>query len=358
MKIEELDNNLLVESDITEPDIVWLDVKNGPFIINGVFYDEKDGRYLRMPQDIADKVSEGVSYLNRHTAGGRVRFRTNSGFIGIRAIMNRDGLMPHMPSTGQSGFDLYRKKEGEDAVVFCYTYIPSTEMKTGFDSSYSTNGQMAEYTINFPLYDGVNELYIALKKDAVIEAPAPYKYEEPVVYYGSSITQGGCASRPGNCYQAIISRRLNVDHVNLGFSGGAKGEDAMINYLAGLEMKVFVCDYDHNAPSLDHLKATHMPLYRAIRKAQPKLPIIFVSSPGVLINPVLAERREVIRDTYETALREGDRQVYYIDGGELFAGEDWDSCTVDGCHPNDLGFYRMAMRIGKELRKILRIKIS
>lgn len=355
MKIEELDSNLLVESDIKEQDIVWLDVKNSPFIINGIFYDEKTRQYLRMPWDIADKVSEGVSYLNTNTAGGRVRFQTDSSFIGIRAVMNTNSLMSHITLAGQSGFDMYRKKEMDDMAIYCHTFMPPMGMHTGYDSPYQTEGKMAEYTINFPLYDGVKELYIALKKDALILPPNPYKYADPIVYYGSSITQGGCASRPGNSYQAIISRRLDVDHINLGFSGNAKGEDVMVQYLAGLKMSAFVCDYDHNAPSLDYLKATHMPLYRAIRKEQPKLPIIFVSAPDVLINPVWAERRSVVRDTYETALREGDRQVYYIDGGELFAGEAWDSCTVDGCHPNDLGFYRMAMRIEKELQKIFGI---
>jgi len=353
VRIEDVDQNLKIESDITEPDIVWMDIKNAPFSIHGIFYDEDSGKYRRLPKDIAKTVSDSVYYLSRHTAGGRVRFRTNSGFIGIRAIMNREGLMSHMPLTGQSGFDLYCKKDGEDAEIYRCTYIPSTKMKTGFDASYKTDGQMAEYTINFPLYDGVNELYIALKKDAVVEAPAPYKYEEPIVYYGSSITQGGCASRPGNCYTAIISRRLNVDHVNLGFSGSAKGEDAMIAYLASLKMKVFVCDYDRNAPNAEHLRKTHMPLYRAVRAAQPDLPILFVSATDGLGDVKLIERKQVVIDTYETALKEGDRNVYFIDGMTLFGEEEWHSCTVDGCHPNDLGFYRMAMGIEKELKKIL-----
>lgn len=97
-----------------------------------------------------------------------------------------------------------------------------------------------------------------------------------------------------------------------------------------------------------------MPIYRAVRAKQPNLPIIFLSAPDILINPErFAERREVIRETYQTALAEGDKNVYYIDGAELFAGDAWDSCTVDGCHPNDFGFYRMAMRIEKELLRCI-----
>jgi len=354
MRIEDIDKNLKVDTDITEPNIVWLDIKEAPFVIHGVMYDENRRMYTRMPQEIAEQVSEGVAGLNPHTAGGRVRFRTDSGFIGIRAVMNTTGLMPHITLVGQSGFDLYRKKAGDSTEIFYHTYMTPMGMRTGYSAPFATDGEMADYTINFPLYDGVKELYIALKKDAVISEPAPYRHPVPIVYYGSSITQGGCASRPGNSYQAIISRRLNVDHINLGFSGSGRAEQIMVDYLASLDMSIFVCDYDHNAPSVEHLEKTHLPMYRAIRAAHPNIPYVIVSAPDVLLRPdTHLDRREVIRQTWLTALKEGDRNVYFIDGAELFAGEEWDSCTVDGTHPNDLGFYRMAMRIGKELAPLL-----
>ena len=119
-------------------------------------------------------------------------------------------------------------------------------------------------------------------------------------------------------------------------------------------MSIFVCDYDHNAPDTEYLKKTHMPFYHAIRAKQPNLPIIFISAPDILMAPdCYSPRREVIRETYQAAVDEGDKNVYLIDGAELFAGESWDSCTVDGCHPNDFGFYRMAMRIEKEIVRCL-----
>lgn len=354
MKIEEIDKNLLVNTDIAEPDIVWLDVRQAPIVISGVSYDEERGCYTRMPQEIADQVSKAVSYLNTNTAGGRVRFRTNSEFIGIRAVMSNNQLMSHITLAGQSGFDLYRRKDGENMECFYHAFIPPMGMSTGYSAPFSTDGAMADYTINFPLYDGVKELYIALKKDAVISEPTPYCHMVPVVYYGSSITQGGCASRPGNSYQAIISRRLDTDYINLGFSGSGKAEKVMVQYIAGLKMSVFVCDYDHNALDAEYLEKTHITFYRTVREKQPDLPIIFVSAPDILLTPKdWTARREVIRETYQTAVDEGDKNVYFIDGGELFEGEAWDSCTVDGVHPNDLGFYRMAMRIEKEILRCL-----
>lgn len=353
MKIEEMDKNLLVNTDITEPDIVWMNIRQAPFVISGITYDEKCGYYTRMPQNVAEQVSKSVASLNSHTAGGRVRFRTNSEFIGIHAIMKNSVLMPHITLIGQSGFDLYRKQDGECSEKFYHSFIPPMGMRTGYSSPFGTDGALADYTLNFPLYDGVKELYIALKKDAVILNPTPYRRAVPAVYYGSSITQGGCASRPGNSYQAIISRRLDMDYINLGFSGNGKAEDLMMRYLSDLKMSIFICDYDHNARDAGYLEKTHLPLYRAVRLKQPDLPILFLSAPDVLIEPEkFTARREVIRKTYQTALDEGDKNVYFIDGAELFGGEDWDSCTVDGVHPNDLGFYRMARRIEKEILRI------
>ena len=311
MRIEDLDQNMKVETDITEPDIVWLDAKQAPFQLHGVFYDEQKKCYVRMPQEIADTVNNGVKGMNAHTSGGRVRFKTDSKFIGIRAIQKNTALMTHITLLGQSGFDMYRKNDAGFDIYYA-SFRPPMGVKEGYSSPIQTDGAFAEYTINFPLYDGVNELYIALKKDAVIQAPDPYKIEKPVVYYGSSITQGGCASRPGNTYQAILSRRLNVDHINLGFSGSARGEETMVNYLCELckTAAAFVCDYDHNAPNAEHLEKTHLPLYRAVRKANPDLPILLVSAPDVPLKPAQwLPRLEIIRQTYLTAKAEGDEKT-------------------------------------------------
>lgn len=321
----------------------------------GITYDEKCGYYTRMPQDIAEQISKGVAYLNPFTTGGRVRFRTNSEFIGIHAVMNKSvELMSRITLVAQSGFDLYRKKDGEDSDLFYCSLFPPMGMHTSFSAPCGTDGALADYTLNFPLYDGIKELYIALKKDAVISEPAPYSQTVPVVYYGSSITQGGCASRPGNTYPAMISRRLDTDFINLGFAGSCKGEALMAEYIAGLRMRIFVCDYDYNAPDAEHLEKTHLPFYRVIRSKQPDLPIIFLSAPNVRSFPKRQEAlREVVRKTYQTALDEGDKKVYFIDGVELFGEDGWDSCTVDGIHPNDLGFYRMARRVEKEILKVI-----
>ena len=137
-----------------------------------------------------------------------------------------------------------------------------------------------EITINFPLFTEVCELYIGLQKGCKLEPASEYTHQKPVVYYGSSITNGGCASRPGNTYQAVISRMLDCDFVNLGFNGNAKGEQEIADYIKGLDMSVFVYDYDHNAPTPEHLLDTHEKMFKAIKK-DPDADGVFCNSSAV-----------------------------------------------------------------------------
>ena len=210
-----------------------------------------------------------------------------------------------------------------------------------------------ELIINFPLYSGVKKLYIGLSDKADIGTPAKYTYDVPVVYYGSSITQGGCASRPGNSYQQMISRRFDCDYVNLGFSGSARGETAIAEYIAGLKMSVFVYDYDHNAPTPEHLMNTHKPMFDIIRKAQPDLPIIMASWTPTNNHGQTDRRFEIIKRTYDIAKSEGDENVYLLDGRRMFDGICEDNGTVDGCHPNDWGFAAMAKAFGDAIEKVI-----
>ncbi len=354
--VADFDKNMVVNTTIDEPDLVWLDVREAPFVLHGVSFDEAQGTYVRMPQSVADATNEGVAHLNKNTAGGRVRFCTDSPCIAIHAEMKNEPANDHLTLCGQSGFDLYRKQaDGTD--VYVRTFRPPVGMKEGYSSLLPTPASLGEYTINFPLYDNVQAVYVGLKKDAALLAAPAYANAKPAVFYGSSITQGGCASRPGNSYQAILSRRLQMDHINLGFSGSGRAEQVICDYIAGLDMSIFVCDYDHNAPTYEHLEATHMNLLRTVRAAQPTLPILVVSAPDILLgDPAFWHpRRDLIRKNVETLQAEGDANILFLDGADLFAGEGWDSCTVDGCHPNDLGFMRMAQAMEPCIRRLLKL---
>ena len=128
----------------------------------------------------------------------------------------------------------------------------------------------------------------------------------------------------------------------------------MAEHIASLPMSVFVMDYDHNAPTVQHLIETHERFYRIVREKNPELPIVFITAPNVYHRPTMAPRRTVIMENY-TRLREEDKNLYFIDGTSFFQGTDADYCTVDGCHPTDYGFYRMAMGILPTLKRALKL---
>lgn len=343
----------------------WYDIKACPqFKIYGLYKPEAEPRFCRLPYNVAASVSEKLAPYAYSTSGGRIRFCTDSAYVAINAKMNIFNRTAHFSVLGTSGFDLYLE-EGSD-IRFYKSFIPPENLSNEGYSSVIEFGSsaMRTITIYFPLYNGVDSLEIGLNPGASLLTAPDISNRPPMLFYGSSITQGGCASRAGNSYSAILSRQFNTDFVNLGFSGAARGEQAMQNYLAGIKCSVFVCDYDHNALSVEALNDTHSSLFNTFRKQQPLTPVIFITRPDVWQNnsntvwpafyPTddVAARREVIYKTYSDAKESGDENVYFIDGSELFCKEYRDCSTVDGLHPNDFGFVYMASRIAKVLKTI------
>lgn len=349
MDIGTVDKNLKVETTLAEKDIVWYNCRDEIFDIYGLYNPRRAAAFERMPQDVAEATSPGVLYLAKNTAGGRVRFCTDSRYVAIKYIGNFFN-MGHMPLTGSTGFDLYIDDDGGSK--FYRTFVPPINFKDDYDSIVYLPEGKKYITINFPLYNNVKDLFIGLSNGASLDHGKKYKYEKPVVYYGSSITQGGCASRPGNSYQAIISRMLDCDYINLGFSGCGKGEKPMCDYIANLDMSVFFMDYDHNAPDTEHLKNTHEALYLAVREKHPNIPIVMASKIDTDNDANFAKRRAIIYETYSKAVERGEN-VYFIDGEQVFGIDFRDCCTVDGCHPNDYGFVMMAKYFAPYVKKAL-----
>ena len=351
--IEEIDKNLAVSSQAKDIDAKYFDVREEPFSVYGLYDYKNQSEFKRLPEEIAKNTNDGVAHLYLCTAGGRVRFSTDSPYVLIKAKLNHIYRSSHMTLANSAGFDLYVDNPLDNTSRYHRAFIPPYKMEEGYVSVIKFTDKKKRYiTINFPSYSGVSELYVGIAPDATLGEGLKYRDTLPVVYYGSSITQGGCASRPGNIYQNIISRRMNMDYINLGFSGSGKGEDVIAEYMATLPMSAFVSDYDHNAPTPEHLEATHLKLYKTIRKSNPTLPYIMISKYDLDSDyDVNIIRRDIIADTYRYARSTGDKNVYFIDGAGIFRGPYEDMCTVDGCHPNDIGFALLADAIGAELKR-------
>ena len=366
MEIEFIDKNFQFNDILNcDQELEWHSYNENVFALYGVFYDQDNEEFLRLPKEVAKSTSPGVEWLANQTSGGRLRFCTDSKIVAIRAVEGFCSFKPHIPVTGQMGFALYT--DGKYERTFAPDLTAIENRKDGvfaFSNYFKTifpkqNGEFYNYDIYFPLYSSVKQLYIGVIKGSKFQTPKNYSYTLPILYYGSSITQGACASHPGNEYQGHLSRALDTDYINLGFAGKAKGEQVMAEYISSLPHSIFVMDYDNNAPTLEHLENTHYAFYKTYRQKCKNTPIIFVTKPNWWID--FPEKEfgkkttpctKIIKETYKRAIKEGDKNVYFIDG-KTFFGKDLYNCTVDSIHPNDQGFYKMANKFYPILKKIL-----
>lgn len=359
MDISKIDKNF--QNNYSFEGMKTYDVNQPPFRLYGLCREVGETDFKRLPHALVDKYKFfGITRLYTNTSGIRVRFRTDSTRITLSAVLPLLYPMSHMPLTGSMGFDLYA--DGE----FCNVLRPDPAIlgngavswgePCDFSSGYTFKEKRErDILIHFPLYNDVSEVYISLEEDATLLPPSKeYRTEKPIVYYGSSITQGGCASHPGNSYCAVVSRRLDADFINLGFSGSCRGQIELAEYMTRLDMSVFVLDYDHNSDTADTLQQTYEPFFKKIREHNPDLPVIMISAAD-LAHKDRERRKEIIRTTWENARAAGDENVYFIDGDTIYEGIDRHECTVDSVHPNDLGFWAMANAVEKVLKTIPQI---
>lgn len=358
--LQKYDSNMSTDTRI-EDGLEWHSPLKAPFKLSGFPWIATDGIYRRMPVAPVKPLPEAVDFLANHTAGGQIRFKTNSRKLYLDVKLSPDETMYHMAPTGQRGFDCYLGKPGE------MKFVNVTRFKPG-DLEFQSlliewnNDEVKEVTINFPLYQGVQEVNVGLEIGAEISAPTPYLTEQPIVIYGTSITQGGCATRPGMAYTNILSRAINLEFINLGFSGSGKGEPEVAEVIAGIENPLcLVLDYEANCVSLDLLKQTMPEFIRIYREAHPDVPILVISriqTPAEDHDPTLKQtfhdRREFQRSFVKELNEHGDERIHFCNGYLMF-GDRYTETTVDGTHPTDLGFMLMAEHLTPVLKRLLNL---
>lgn len=266
--------------------------------------------------------------------------------------------MGHMPATGQCGFDCYIGEPNKQrfAGVSHYDHILQHYEVTLFERD---GDELIDVTLNFPLYQGVDEVWVGVDKMATI-APPTHKQPKRVIFYGTSITQGGCASRPGMAYTNILSRRFNMEFINLGFSGNGKGEAGMAHLISEIARPAcLVLDYEANCVSTQLYKETLPRFINIYRTVHPDVPILVLSklpyAREAYAKRFLYDRLERLhfqKELIEQMRKAGDRHIHFHEGTDLFDPHR-EECTVDGSHPNDLGFMHMADRLTQVLKGIL-----
>jgi hypothetical protein len=255
----------------------WMNPSDAPLQLVGFPWFDIDRVYRRLPLKTVGPLRPEVDALANCTAGGQVRFRSNTRKLAVRVTLTGPADMNHMPSTGQCGFDLYLGS-GDHHRFYSVTKYDQTK------SSYEVvlfEHPLAEtrvFTLNFPLYQGVKEVLIGVEPDATVAEPPPFALPGKIVCYGTSITQGGCASRPGMAYTNILSRLLDAEFVNLGFSGNGRGEPEVAQAVSQIpDLRLFILDYDANAESPEHLQRTLPEFIHILRQSHHDTPILVVS---------------------------------------------------------------------------------
>ncbi|NUM53660.1 MAG: SGNH/GDSL hydrolase family protein [Candidatus Hydrogenedentes bacterium] len=314
--------------------------------------------YDRFPAEAEGKIPDPVWNLSHHSAGINVRFMTDSPSVSVRWSLREDRIaMPHMPATGVSGVDLYVKHEGRWGWIG--TGFP--EKKEGNEAVLASGlpAGMHEYRMYFPLYNGTEKLEIGIAQGSTITTNPGYgaRYEKPMLFWGSSILHGACASRPGMAYPSIIGRRMERPVINLGFSGNGRMDPPIVELISRLDVSVYVIDC---CPNMDPALITERtePLVKTLRAARPDTPIVLVENvpyeKGWFLDASkdsYVKKNEALHAAYTRLRNGGVRRLYYIPCDEFF-GDDHDA-TVDGVHPNDIGFLRMADAIEPSLRRVL-----
>ena len=337
----------------------WHDPAQPPFALSGFAWFARDRVYRRLPLDFPQAFRPPVLELAACTAGGQVRFRTDSTAVVVRATLAGAHNMDHMPATGQCGFDCYVGEAGAQRFAGVTRFDRAQEVLESVVLR-APDRVLRSVTLNFPLYQGVEEVRVGLEPGAEVLPPLPYADPRPVVVYGTSITQGGCASRPGMAYTNILSRWLNRPFVNLGFSGNGCGDTEVAEAMGEIpEPAAYVLDYEPNAGP-EGMQKTLEPFLDVLRAAQPSVPILVASRiryASDALDPASEESRlrscDFQRETVARRCAAGDGALSFLDGGELL-GQDFDECTVDGVHPTDLGFLRIAQGLRPALETLLR----
>ena len=360
--IKKIDSNFI--NNEAKDEIRFLDPKTSDLVkIYGLYWFEKDKRFQRLSKDLDDVLPQlegSVDVLAGNSTGGHIAFYSNTNVLKIKVKLSFKFHMGHMPYTGQAGFDLYIGTKYNDMKFYRTSNFDFNKME--YEFTYFNHPNLFNdnklFVLNFPLYATVEEILIGVNPICNITPCLDlYPNNNKIVFYGTSITQGGCASRPGMSYTQILSRMLGIECLNYGFSGNGKGHIEIAQALSEIEnVGMFVLDYEANA-TFDRLKATLDNFVKCLRSKYPLVPIIIMSKIQMYLefhDEKYRINEKKIRDYQKNYVKKAnDDNLYYVDGakilGKTFASEK----TVDGCHPTDYGFISIAEYLYPRINKIL-----
>jgi hypothetical protein len=324
--------------------LTWTDARE--LTVDGKGWTDTASFYDRLPAKAKGVVRDPVWDLSHNSAGYCIRFTADTPVVHVKWDLTSAGLaMEHMPATGVSGVDLYWR-DAKGAWRFVGNGRPSKQL--GNEATFYTAGYK-DLALYLPLYNGVTSVSIGVPAGKPIARLDAVERPKPVLFYGTSITQGGCASRPGMAATAIVGRKLDMPVINLGFSGNGQMEPEMADLLAELDPSVYVLDALWNM-SPEMVTERVAPFVHKLRAARPTTPILLAEDCTIHGNTP-TPKGKVLRDIFAKLKAEGVTGLYFVSADGMMGPDD--EGTVDGCHPTDLGFMYQADVFVRALKPIL-----
>ncbi len=344
MDIKKIDLNMATNY-LSVDKVNWLQVNKDNFLLKGSLFLKENNSFHRLPKSIETRAN--LIALGKHSSGIYFDFKTNTTAISLKVDIFSKAYMAHMTATGQNGFDLYFKNEGK------WVFLATTKVNS---ESYALTlikdlkPVIREYRLYFPLYNEVKDIYLGIDEDAIIEKIISKK--EKIVFYGTSITQGGCATRPGINYTSLLGRSLNLEAINLGFSGNCHLDKAMLDILKEIkDMKYLILEPESNLTN-EMMKEKLPSFLKGLKESLKKTKIILISAFPQPLTLIKKEDKEnyLKRKEFQKQLCL-DLNINFLDGFEILKELNYEE-TVDGIHLTDLGFYNLYLYLDKYLRKL------
>ena len=337
----------------------WIDFPDHRVQICGLnWFEETRPKLQRFPDRFVDDLPEEVFNCGKQSAGVRIRLYTDSTTLSVRARYPKFSPRTNMTQFTAQGISTYVNgrcwsarvpdMEGGEAELSLFHGVPRA---------------MRDICLYLPLYGSIDILSLAVDEDAKFGTPTPFSLEKPILFYGTSITQGGCASRPGLSYQDMLGRKYNIDFLNFGFSGRGKCEPEVAKVLTETDPSCMVIDVGQNN-SVEELKERYRPFIDILRQAHPNIPML--ATTPIFYNAELwskthiqtvTHKRQIISAAIWDRMGEGDLNLHLLEAKDYLSDAFTDG-AVDGGHPNDLGFAHMADSMGRKLANILNLNPS
>lgn len=338
----------MADTTASEDPVAWIDIDPSDDYVGGLCFNKSNKNFHRLEDD--QDYRENLQALSTNTSGEFVEFKTDSKLIRINAKVSSAAYMSHMTAVGTIGFDLYAKVDG------VYRFMNVTKVNRAEYTCDLMNYMQGEheYLLYFPLYINVLSVKLGVTPNCNFSFVNRDPSKPKIIFYGTSILQGGCACRSGMSMSNIFQRHHPEYEVyNFGFSGNAHC-DVLFATRLGLIKNVKYMYLEIEMNNGQYLKQRFEPFLTELKKQMPNTRMVLYSrfpNAQIYVHSDLAFDTDDLRAYQKKVFKKYFPDGIFRDGAKVFAHLDYEG-TVDGAHLTDYGFNEWEKDCSKVLKKM------